>query len=547
MTQTTDNSPPNDARPGAVPRVPPTAAERDALRARARARVASHGLTSGMPLETLREHARLLLAEAGLDAGYADFMLVVLNNITWHDEFAAVPFERRLLVLPECQCGAADCPDSGSGNARATNARGCGMAVVRQAAERLGYRVIVAAHPYLARDAFELGQVDALLGISCLAVLESVFPLVHQAGIPAIAIPLLQDDCVGGPVDLEWVWEVLELTRDDAFRRVDMDAVRRNIDQWFSAAGLVRLMGPVDNATEAICREWLARDGKRWRPFLAVCTHQALRDDGLETFSEGLQQIAVAVECFHKASLVHDDIEDDDDLRYGEQTLHVQYGMPVALNVGDLILGHGYRLIGECGAPAERQVAMLRAAAEGHRQLCIGQGAELNWIRSPTPLHLDQVLEIFSKKTAPAFEVALQLGAIQAGADAATLNLLARFSTALGIAYQIRDDLDDFLEGAESNDTRAVRPSLMLALAYERSTGEAHALLDRLWRRETPFDTVAPQVYAIYRELRVDDTARSLLDDYRRDAGAVLQELRHPTLRGLLRRVLARILPHAVA
>ena len=64
------------------------------------------------------------------------------------------------------------------------------------------------------------------------------------------------------------------------------------------------------------------------------------------------------MECFHKASLIHDDIEDDDAQRYGEPTLHVEHGVPVALNVGDLLIGEGYRLLAECeraaGACARR-------------------------------------------------------------------------------------------------------------------------------------------------------------------------------------------------
>src|SRR5262249_45912795 len=153
-----------------------------------------------------------------------------------------------------------------------------------------------------------------------------------------------------------------------------------------------------------------------------------------------LRKIAVAVECFHKASLIHDDIEDNDALRYGEQTLHEQYGLPVALNVGDLLIGEGYRLIGSCKASAEQKAAMLLVASQGQRQLCRGQGAELCWARTPQPLTSPQVLDIFRQKTAPAFEVALRLGALYAGVDAheEVADVLKTYSEAMGIAYQIR-------------------------------------------------------------------------------------------------------------
>src|SRR5207249_2092974 len=153
---------------------------------------------------------------------------------------------------------------------------------------------------------------------------------------------------------------------------------------------------------------------------------------------QDIRKLAVAIECFHKASLIHDDIEDNDALRYGEKTLHEEYGVPVALNVGDLLIGEGYRLIGTCEAAPEQKAAMLTVAAEGQRQLCRGQGAELCWTREPKPLNSSQVLDIFRRKTAPAFEVALRLGAIYAGEQEDLAEVLGTYSEALGIAYQIR-------------------------------------------------------------------------------------------------------------
>ena len=74
----------------------------------------------------------------------------------------------------------------------------------------------------------------------------------------------------------------------------------------------------------------------------------------------------MAVECFHKASLIHDDIEDGDDRRYGQPALHTEHGVPVALNVGDFLLGEGYRLIGEIEVDDATKVAMLQTGgAEG--------------------------------------------------------------------------------------------------------------------------------------------------------------------------------------
>src|SRR5207244_1168243 len=223
--------------------------------------------------------------------------------------------------------------------------------------------------------------------------------------------------------------------------------------------------------TERIARDWLKRAGKRWRPFLTVATFQALRDNTGAALPEDIRKIALAVECFHKASLIHDDIEDGDAMRYGEKTLHEEYGIPVALNVGDLLLGEGYRLIGECDVDAEARAAMLKIAAAGHRTLCLGQGAELCWVRSPQQLSSLQVLDIFRQKTAPAFEVALRLGAAYAGQhdDENLCEILSKYSEALGIAYQIRGDIEDLAEQADCGAIAALRPTLPLALDGERT------------------------------------------------------------------------------
>jgi geranylgeranyl pyrophosphate synthase len=246
------------------------------------------------------------------------------------------------------------------------------------------------------------------------------------------------------------------------------------------------------------------------------------------------------VECFHKASLIHDDIEDNDSLRYGEPTLHETYGVPFALNVGDFLLGEGYRLIGDCDVPAENRVAMLQAAAAGHRVLCMGQGAELAWSRSPKPLRSTEVLEIFRQKTSPAFEVALRLGAAYAGVHVEFGDVMGRYSTALGIAYQIRDDLED-IEG-ETDDFSAMRPSLPLAILTERvgSGSEERTLLDAMWRRTAGIGEQR-RLAAMLDEYGVVDRATALLEAYKEEAIRSVIPLQNASLKGLLRRVISKI------
>ena len=252
-----------------------------------------------------------------------------------------------------------------------------------------------------------------------------------------------------------------------------------------------------------------------------------MQDDPRAGMPDALKRLAVAVECFHKASLIHDDIEDGDEKRYGEKTLHVEYGLPVALNCGDLLVGEGYRLIAASGASTESIVAMLKIASRGHRTLCLGQGAELCWLRTPHPMSTAEVLHVFRQKTAPAFEVALQIGAALAGAGDDLFRVLLTFSDALGIAYQIRDDLEDFARSE-------VRPSLPLAIAYERAKGEERLILERIWQMEAK----APEgLIARLAEARCQD----LLESHQERALRSLSTLGNPSMKGLLRRVAGKI------
>ncbi|MCE2539442.1 MAG: polyprenyl synthetase family protein [Acidobacteria bacterium] len=110
-------------------------------------------------------------------------------------------------------------------------------------------------------------------------------------------------------------------------------------------------------------------------------------------------------------------MEDGDARRYGEPTLHASHGIPAALNAGDYLIGEGYRLLAESEFAPEIRAEMTAIAARGHRTLCLGQGEELAWARNPRPLSSQQVLQIFRQKTAPAFGVALELGAACARAE----------------------------------------------------------------------------------------------------------------------------------
>jgi geranylgeranyl pyrophosphate synthase len=197
---------------------------------------------------------------------------------------------------------------------------------------------------------------------------------------------------------------------------------------------------------------------------------------------ESAKAAAVAIEVFHKASLVHDDIEDDDPIRYGRATLHTEVGAASAINAGDYLLGVGYRIMaalpGLDPATIRDSVAIL---ADAHVRLARGQGAELWWrdavgsgLRGGGPRRLtpDEALTIYGLKTSPAFEAAISLGIRLAGIQPTAAGAIDRYALHVGTGFQVFNDLKDWAGDIE-NDRRAAgdliggRPTVLWALAVE--------------------------------------------------------------------------------
>src|SRR5215210_3365550 len=279
--------------------IPQTAGERARILHGIRNYVAEHNPVPPMPADELKVHADRLVQMLGVDAIFRDYIGVLISNEMWRETLAQVPFEKRLLLLPKCLRVEAKCPAPFDEFGLLCKQCGlCSIQDLQAEAERLGYAVLVAEGSALVMAIIQTGKIDAIVGVSCLSVLERAFPFMEAAAIPGVAIPLLQDDCIDTAVDLDWVWDVIHLTSDDKTRRLDLEAVRRDVEAWFTPAALEARLGPVEGDADRVAREWLAADGKRWRPFLTACAYKALQDDPDQPLPESLKKAAVAVECF---------------------------------------------------------------------------------------------------------------------------------------------------------------------------------------------------------------------------------------------------------
>src|SRR5262245_15838425 len=277
--------------------IPQTLPERERLRSAIADYVQAHRDTLVLPLvvDELKRHAGHVAAAAGVDLLYRDYIGVLLNNEVWREQVAGIPYDRRLLLLPKCLRVEDRCPAPFDEFGLLCKQCGlCSIQDLQNEAERLGYAVLVAEGSALVMSLIQTGKIEAIVGVSCLSVLERAFPYMEAAAIPGIAIPLLQDDCKDTTVDMDWVWDVIHLSAEDRTHRMDLDKLRTQVETWFSPDALSRLLGPGgENPAERVAREWLGRAGKRWRPFLTACAHSAWQEDPNAPYSDLVQRIAV--------------------------------------------------------------------------------------------------------------------------------------------------------------------------------------------------------------------------------------------------------------
>ncbi len=178
-----------------------------------------------------------------------------------------------------------------------------------------------------------------------------------------------------------------------------------------------------------------ARLGKALRPTLTW-----LLAEGMGAEASATAALATAVEVVHDFSLVHDDIVDEDTERRGRPALWVRQGVPSALNTGDALLTLAFRLVAVAPlppGPALRAAAGLSAAT---LEMVDGQQADISAAGAP-PEDLATYLAVVERKTGALMGTACELGAIAADATPAAAAACAEFGRALGVAFQLRDDV----------------------------------------------------------------------------------------------------------
>ncbi|MBX2857074.1 MAG: polyprenyl synthetase family protein [Cellvibrionaceae bacterium] len=226
----------------------------------------------------------------------------------------------------------------------------------------------------------------------------------------------------------------------------------------------------------------LLNGGKRIRPLL--CYAAAL---AVGKVSPATDTFAVALECIHAYSLIHDDLPamDDDALRRGQPTCHIAFDEATAILAGDGLQSLAFEVI--CNAPqipppTALEACRLLAKASGAQGMVLGQAIDLAAVN--THLQLDTLSYMHSRKTGALIEASVLLGAISAGASDAQRSALQAFAQDVGLAFQIQDDIIDItsdtqtLGKAQGADASRNKPTYVSLLGLEGAKQKAAALFD---------------------------------------------------------------------
>lgn len=263
-----------------------------------------------------------------------------------------------------------------------------------------------------------------------------------------------------------------------------LEAWRARIDAALEST--LALAGHTEPRLAAGMRHAALLGGKRMRPLLVYASgHACGADPGT------LDAPATAIELVHAYSLVHDDLPamDDDELRRGQPTVHIAFDEATAILVGDALQSLAFQALADAPVSPAQRVAMLRelAISAGAGGMCGGQALDLAATGRGNALAAPALEQLHALKTGALIRAAVRLGALAAGADRATHACLDRYADALGLAFQIRDDLLDVegdsatlgkTAGKDANQDKATFPAVFGLDGSRRRLAELGTQMD---------------------------------------------------------------------
>jgi geranylgeranyl diphosphate synthase type I len=296
---------------------------------------------------------------------------------------------------------------------------------------------------------------------------------------------------------------------------------------------IMRLVSDRDAPTSGLyemCRYHLGMDGsgssgKRMRPLLGLLSYASIAGD----YRAALPG-AAAVELGHNFSLVHDDIEDGDTERRHRPTLWALHGIPQAINAGDMLFTLSRKALHrltELGFSDTKVLRLMRLHDDTCLALCEGQYIDIWASERAEPMSVELYFDMIGRKTAALISASVEAGAVLATDDEAVIERYRAFGWALGIAFQLNDDLlgiwgEQAVTGKEPTDVARHKMTLPVIYAFEHAGGGDRGRLEAVWQTHDPDDTLVAEAIALIERLGGRDYARDRARDYRDKALAEL-------------------------
>ena len=297
---------------------------------------------------------------------------------------------------------------------------------------------------------------------------------------------------------------------------------------------ILRLVSDKDASTGGLyemCRYHMGLDGsgasgKRIRPLLGLLAFASITGD----YHNALPG-AAAVELGHNFSLVHDDIEDGDRERRHRPTLWAVHGIPQAINAGDMLFTLSRKALHrltELGFPDSKVLRMMRLHDDTCLALCEGQYIDIWASERAEPMSVELYFDMIGRKTAALIAASVESGAILATDDENVIARYRAFGWALGIAFQLNDDLlgiwgEEAITGKEPTDVARRKMTLPVIYAFEHASAGQRTRLQTLWRNDSPTDAQIAETVSLLEEIGGRDYTREQARSYRDEAIAELE------------------------
>jgi geranylgeranyl diphosphate synthase type II len=283
---------------------------------------------------------------------------------------------------------------------------------------------------------------------------------------------------------------------NDARAARTLDRYRRVIE-----ARLARRFDEAPRRLREAIRYSLLAGGKRFRPMLVLAAGDLVGAPHAATLP-----FACGIEMIHTYSLVHDDLPamDDDDVRRGRPSSHRVFGEGLAILVGDALLTEAFAtMVGARGVPPSRVVAAMAVVARAAGEVGMVGGQALDLAAEGAQLPLDELRALHAAKTGALIQACVRVGAALGGARPGVQRALARYGTALGLCFQITDDILDAAGGDQDGRTdrelgKATYPGLLGIVEShrhaQRAARQAHAAIGRFGPKGATLRLLARQV-----------------------------------------------------